>query len=399
MRSLPVDALTELATVWYWPEAPNLQPQGPDLSPGSQPSPPVPPAPTALATPGCLVAGRYRLDQPLGAGAFATVHAAWDLALHRWVAVKLTPLGSPGAGGSLGPAEARLQATCQHPNLMPVHDAGADPLLGCHFLVMPLYPGADLAATLSRFGPLPFRAALLCVDQIASALDFLWQQRQAIHGDLKPANLWLTRSGAALLMDFNLQGLLVRGAARVGTPGYRAPEALRGDLDPRSDVFSLGCVLYECLAGAPPFRSDEEVLRGRYTSLRRLRPGVHPTLEAAVRTALAADPTRRFQSAREFQTALRSHRRRGAWGWCWRRSGPGVRRGLSALHRELWRWLRYALRHPLQALVEALVLAVLARWAWAALVLWLHTHRLAAAATLAAGVALLLLTHGRPRRW
>jgi hypothetical protein len=164
---------------------------------------------------GETLAGRYRLAQPLGAGAFATVYAAKDLSLQRWVAIKVYPAAM---GGQLPNAEAHLQATAQHPNLMPLYDTGRDSLLGVTFLVMPLYPGADMAATLNRYGAMPFRPALLCVEQICSALEFLGQ-RQALHGDVKPANIWLTNSGAALLMDFNVYGLLAR--LDVGRAGSR----------------------------------------------------------------------------------------------------------------------------------------------------------------------------------
>ncbi len=189
----------ELVTAWYDGRV------GQTVRPTA---PRAPQAPAAAFGQGVLLAGRYRLGEVLGAGAFASVHAAWDLSLQRWVAVKLYPSATVA---HVSADEIRLQATCQHPNLMPLFDAGSDPLVGAEFLVMPLYPGADLASTLARYGPLPFRRALLCVDQVCSALEFLWQQRQAIHADVKPANIWLTHSGAALLIDFNLHGLLVRG--------------------------------------------------------------------------------------------------------------------------------------------------------------------------------------------
>lgn len=267
----------------------------------------------AAPAPGSLLAGRYRLEQPLGAGAFATVSAAWDMQLFRRVAVKIYVASDAGL---ISADEARLQAVCQHPNLMPLYDAGSDPLLGASFLVMPLYPGADLGAMLNRYGPLPFRAALLCADQVCSALEFLWQRRQTVHGDLKPSNIWLTHSGAALLMDFNLPGLLARGGPIcAGTPGFTAPEAFQGRRDQRSDIFSLGCVLYQCLCGSAPFAGDAEARAGRFTALRRLRPDLRPELEAVIHTAMAADPQQRYQSAREFQSALRRPSRVGGPSW------------------------------------------------------------------------------------
>lgn len=171
---------------------------------------------------------------------------------------------------------------------------------------MPLYPGADLASALNRYGQMPFRSATLLVDQICSALDFLWQRRQAVHGDVKPANIWITHSGAALLMDFNVYGVLVRSAPlRVGTSGYTAPEALRGQVTPTSDVFSLGCVLYECLAGVASLADDQAVLTGRMARLRQLRHDARPELVDVVERALSHLPEQRYQSARKFRTALR----------------------------------------------------------------------------------------------
>jgi hypothetical protein len=350
---------------------------------------PAPAFGAALLRPGTLLAGRYRVEQPLGEGAFARVYAAWDNALGRWVAVKIYPAG---AGGRISREEAQLQATCQHPNLMPLYDAGEDPLLQATYIVMPLYPGADLAATLNRYGPMPFRPALLCIDQICSALEFLQQRRGVVHGDIKPANLWLTTSGAALLMDFNLPGLLARAdCGRAGTPGYTAPEALLGRMEARSDVFSLACVLYQCLTGTAPFADDNAVCAGKVAPLGRLRPEIRPELAAVIHRALAAEPEERFQSAREFQTALRHPATAVAQGrfatnailWrLWRGVCWGGRL-LGKLYRLLWRlstrFLRHAVRRPAQALIELVLCTVLGHAlltaAQNAVHAWIAVHR------------------------
>lgn len=350
---------------------------------------PPPSVGAALLPPGALLAGRYRVEQPLGEGAFARVYAAWDNALGRWVAAKIYP---SGAGGQISREEAHLQATCQHPNLMPLYDAGADPLLQAAYIVMPLYPGADLAATLNRYGPMPFRPALLCIDQICSALEFLQQRRGVVHGDIKPANIWLTQGGAALLMDFNLPGLLARSdCQRAGTPGYTAPEALLGRMDGRSDVFSLACVLYQCLTGTAPFADDNAVAAGMVVPLGRLRPEIRPELAAVIHRALAADPEERFQSAREFQTALR-HPSAGSTNGSfatnailralWKTLCFGGRL-LGKLYRILWRlvtrFLRHAGRRPVQALIELILFTVigsaLLRAAQNAVMEWIAAHR------------------------
>ena len=327
-----------------------------------------------------VIAGKYRIGDMLGTGAMATVYSAWDLALHRWVAIKVCSLN---ASGMISADEARLQASCQHPNVMPLYDAGNDTLAGVAYIVMPLYPGADLAKMINRYGPMSFRMALLCVDQICSALEYLQQRRQVIHGDIKPANIWLTNSGAALLMDFNLYGLLARGhVARGGTPGFTAPEALAGRADERSDVFALGCVLYECLTGQPAFADDSAVLRGKHVPVERLRPEIFPELASVVQRALEADATKRFQTAREFQTALRQPLRSmetrtfGAFliGSVARGLKSLVREGYYACWRALRRFFRHALRRPLQALIETLALYFGGRWLLLSAMLWLQAH-------------------------
>jgi serine/threonine protein kinase len=374
-----VQAPDELTAVWY---------RGAETS-----APRTLTVPSPTSTPaGTLVASRYRLGEVLGSGSFATVYSAWDLSLRRWVALKLYPSRTAASASA---DEVRLQASCQHPNLMPLYDAGADPLLGVEFLVMPLYPGADLSSALNRYGPMPFRSTILLVDQICSALDFLWQRRQAVHGDVKPANIWITHSGAALLMDFNVYGVLVRSAPlRVGTPGYTAPEALRGQVTPTSDVFSLGCVLYECLAGMAPFADDQAVLSGRAVRLRQLRPEARPELAKVVERALSHSPEQRYQSARELQSALRYRGRiHTSFGLDLALLARGLIRILGWVHRLTWRVIRYAVRHPGQAVVEGIVLYLAARWAWAAALRWIAAHQVAVFAgasgtTMLAGLAL-----------
>lgn len=332
-----------------------------------------------------MLAGRYRIGGVLGQGGMATVYGAWDGALERQVAVKVCSLAEYG---SVSEDEARLQAGCQHPNLMPLYDAGSDSLLGISYIVMPLYPGADLGQMLNRHGAMGFRMALLCVDQICSALEFLLQRRQAIHGDIKPGNIWLTNSGAALLMDFNLYGLLARGRAlRGGTPGFTAPEALAGRADSRSDVFSLGCVLYACLTGQLAFTDDAAVLRGEFVPVERLRPEIYPELAAVVHRALETDADRRYQSVREFQSDLRrplqSIENEGALGLlgrCVRTAARLLRTVVGALYALLWRllrrFLRHALRRPVQALIEAVLLMLMGRVLWDALLRWMRLHTL-----------------------
>lgn len=342
-----------------------------------------------------MLAGRYRIQSVLGEGGMATVYSAWDESLGRMVAVKAC---QTTIYGQVSEDEAQLQASCQHPNLMPLYDAGTDPLLNASYIVMPLYPGADLRQTINRVGPLPFRTALLCVDQICSALDFLMLRRQAIHGDIKPANIWITNSGAALLMDFNLYGLLARGRTlRGGTPGFMPPEAMAGNRDTRSDVFALGCVLYACLTGELPFSDDAAVLKGTYTPIERLRPEIYPELVTVVQRALEIDVTKRYQSVREFQNDLRrplqAIQNQRLLPFLLRSVWRGTRALVSQAYRSLW-WLirrqfRLALRRPVQALIETVVACVTARIVFQILVAWVQTHALVA--VIGSCVALLVI--------
>jgi hypothetical protein len=255
---------------------------------------------------GARVDGRYEIMEPLGAGSYSRVYRAWDPTLHREVALKLY---NRDVLVQIPRQEVTLQAQCQHPNLMPLYDASTDAGRGTPFVVMPVYPGMDLEMHIRERGPFPFKKALLCADQICSALEFLWIRRKAIHGDVKPANIWLTSEGTAVLMDFNLRGALIGGGdLTAGTPGYTAPEALSGMRDQRADVFSMGCVLYRLLTGTAPFADHQGVLMENPPPPSHLRPEISPVLDEIIMTALAKDPGERFQSAAALRGALRSSR-------------------------------------------------------------------------------------------
>jgi len=390
----PENTTAELLTAWY----------GDKRATGSA-RPAVPERAAALLAPGTMVAGRYRVEYALGAGGFASVMAARDLRQRRWVALKLYPLNA----GVMAIDEARLQGTVQHPNIMPLYESGEDALAGVAFLAMPLYSGCDLQEMLETYGPLSFRMALACLDQLCSAVEYLWLRRGVPHGDIKPANIWVTGSGAALLMDFNVPGQLARHPERrIGTPGFTAPEVFQDRADERSDVFSLGCVLYTCLAGAPPFAADGDARAGRYIPIRRARTDIRPTLAAVVERALAPDPAARFPTARALRTALRGHRF-AAPGWWW--SLPwdmlAVIAGwawalLRGGYRLLWRFLRHAWRRPGQAAIEAAFLVLLGWFLWwRARVYWTQYRAYIFITLIACGVAAMAIAmlRRRRRRW
>ena len=247
----------------------------------------------------------------------ATVYLADDLKHRRKVAIKVL---RPELGSLLGPErftrEIRIAAGLTHPHILPLHDSGeADGLL---FYVMPYVRGESLRQRLSREKQLSIDEAIGIVRQVASALDHA-HAHGLIHRDIKPENI-LLHEGEAMVTDFGIA--LAAGAApgerltatglMVGTPEYMRPEQAAGErtLDPRSDVYSLGCVLYEMLAGEPPYTGPtaQAVIAKRFTdpvpAIRRLRPTVPPAVEQAIMKALARVPADRFASAAALTDAL-----------------------------------------------------------------------------------------------
>jgi tRNA A-37 threonylcarbamoyl transferase component Bud32/tetratricopeptide (TPR) repeat protein len=264
------------------------------------------------------LAHRYRIEGEIGSGGMATVYLAEDLKHHRKVAVKvLKPEVALALGAERFLREIEIAANLLHPHILPVFDSGeADGFL---FYVMPRVTGGSLRDRLEEEGRLPVEEAVTIAREIADALAHA-HERGVIHRDVKPANILLT-GGHALLTDFGVaQAVAQAGEARLtqtgislGTPAYMSPEQAtgEGDLDGRSDQYALGCVLYELLAGRPPFTgpTGERVVRQHLTAdapdLREMRPGVPGPLAATVERALSKDPTERFATAVTFAGALR----------------------------------------------------------------------------------------------
>ncbi|MGH7497260.1 MAG: protein kinase domain-containing protein [Gemmatimonadales bacterium] len=266
---------------------------------------------------GTALAGRYTVERELGRGGMATVYLADDLKHRRKVAIKVL---RPELGSLLGPErftrEIRVAAGLTHPHILPLHDSGeADGLL---FYVMPYVRGESLRQKLSRETQLSIDEAVAIVRQVASALDHA-HAHGLIHRDIKPENI-LLHEGEAMVADFGIA--LAPGAApgerltgtglMVGTPEYMSPEQAAGEraLDARSDVYSLGCLLYEMLAGEPPYTGPtaQAVIAKRFTdpvpAIRRLRPAVPLAVEQALMKALARVPADRFASAGALADAL-----------------------------------------------------------------------------------------------
>ena len=212
-----------------------------------------------------LLGDRYEIVGKLGAGAFGEVYEARDISLHRKVAVKRIRLDSFAEGPELEEVkqrflqEAQVAAKLRHPGIVTIHDIGAKG--SSSFMVMELVGGQTLQALLREKGRLGLEETLRIVSQVASALDFA-HANGVIHRDIKPANLMVEASGHLKVMDFGIakaqsSGNITRTGAIMGTPNYMAPEQARGTpVDGRADLFSLGCVLFECLTGQKPFVGD-----------------------------------------------------------------------------------------------------------------------------------------------
>jgi WD40 repeat protein/tetratricopeptide (TPR) repeat protein len=303
--------------------------------------------------------GHFELLEPLGTGAFGMVYKARDIRLGRIVAVKIPRPGSISTADDLDRfvREARSTAQLRHPSIVTVHEVGDHD--GLPFLVSDFIEGLTLSDLLTARRPLP-RAAAALVEEVAEALHFAHTQG-IIHRDVKPSNIILNAEGHAHLMDF---GLAKRDAGEVsitidgqilGTPAYMSPEQAFGLshlVDGRSDVYSLGVVLYVLLTGELPFRGNARMLLHQVRHEeprppRKLNDRIPRDLETICLKAMAKDPQRRYASARALADDLRR----------FRNGEPIQARPVGHLERA-WRWAR---RRPAQAaLVVMSVVAVLA---------------------------------------
>ncbi|HUR93380.1 MAG TPA: protein kinase [Gemmatimonadales bacterium] len=268
---------------------------------------------------------RYRLDRELGQGGMAVVYLAEDLRHGRKVAIKvLHPELSAVIGGERFLAEIKVTANLQHPHILGLIDSGeADGLL---YYVMPYVAGESLRARLLRERQLPVEDALRLAREVASALDYAHRQG-VVHRDIKPENI-LLQDGAALVADFGIAlavhqaggNRMTQTGMSLGTPAYMSPEQAMGEreIGARSDVYALGAMSYEMLAGEPPFTGPSsqaivaKVLTEQAPPLRPKRPTVSSAAEAAIMTALQKLPADRWGSAREFSDALTGAGSRGA---------------------------------------------------------------------------------------
>ncbi len=260
---------------------------------------------------------RYAIERELGRGGMATVYLARDLRHDRPVALKLL---HPDLAATLGPErfhrEIKLAARLQHPHILTVHDSGDND--GRLWFTMPYVEGESLRERLRREKQLPVHDALRIAREAATALDYA-HRHDVIHRDIKPENLLLTMDGQVLVADFGIARALgeadteiTKTGMTVGTPAYMSPEQASGErmVDARTDIYALGSVLYEMLAGEPPFTGPtaQLIIARKFTETPRPLRSVRETLPAAtdsvVSRALARAPADRFASAAEFARAL-----------------------------------------------------------------------------------------------
>jgi len=311
-----------------------------------------------------VLTGRYSIERELGRGGMATVYLARDEKHDRQVALKVL---HPELGAILGAerflTEIKVTANLQHPHILPLHDSGeADGLL---FYVMPYVEGETLRQLLQREHEMAVDTAVELTRQVASALDYAHRQ-DVIHRDIKPENI-LLHDGQAVVADFGI-ALAVRNAGgsrltetglSLGTPQYMSPEQAMADreLDARSDVYSLGCVAYEMLAGEPPHSGPNaqailtKIVTEDAPPITSKRRSVPPGIAGAIHKAVQKLPADRFASAQEFADALARPAEQSSDSY----SYPGVSgQGVPV-----------ARRAPVVvAALIAVVAVVVAGWAW-----------------------------------
>ena len=266
--------------------------------------------------------GRYELHEELGRGAMGVVYRAHDPVIGRDVAVKTMHLTETGTGMSreelIGrfQTEARAAGLLTHPNIVVVYDAGEEQ--GVFYITMELVEGRSLQTMLDAHQLFPLPRIIKLMEQVCSALDFA-HQRNVVHRDIKPANLMLTADDTVKITDFGTAKILQFGTAQtshvMGTPSYMSPEQVKGKpVDGRSDIFSLGVILYELMTGEKPFPGQNittviyKIINEDPIPPRSLDSSIHPGLSAVITHALAKEPSARFQNCQELLDGLRNYR-------------------------------------------------------------------------------------------
>jgi serine/threonine-protein kinase len=270
-----------------------------------------------------MKAGRYEILGELGRGAMGVVYKATDPVIGRAVAVKTIKLSEEGTGLSRPEllsrfqTEARAAGLLTHPNIVVVFDAGEEE--GLYYITMELVEGKSVQALLDAGHAFPLPRVLRIMEQTCSALQFA-HERNVVHRDIKPANIMLTGDDTVKVTDFGTAKILQFGTVQqtahvMGTPSYMSPEQVKGRaVDGRSDIFSLGVMLYEMITGEKPFPGQSittviyKIVNEEPVPPWQINPSIHPGISAAVMRALAKEPEDRYQSCRELLEDLRNYR-------------------------------------------------------------------------------------------
>ncbi|MGB8476306.1 MAG: serine/threonine-protein kinase [Candidatus Acidiferrum sp.] len=268
-------------------------------------------------------AGRYEIIGELGRGAMGVVYKATDPVIGRTVAVKTIKLSEEGTGLSRPELLARFQTEARaaglltHPNIVVVFDAGEED--GLYYITMELVEGKSLQAHLDGSLAFAMPRVLRIMEQTCSALQFA-HERNVVHRDIKPANIMLTADDTVKITDFGTAKILQFGTMQqtahvMGTPSYMSPEQVKGRaVDGRSDIFSLGVMLYEMVTGERPFPGQNittviyKIVNEEPVPPRQINPSIHPGISSVVMKALAKEPEARYQSCREMLEDLRNYR-------------------------------------------------------------------------------------------
>jgi eukaryotic-like serine/threonine-protein kinase len=268
--------------------------------------------------------GKFEIEKVLGAGAMGKVYKARDPELDRFVAIKTIRLESLAASqASLDDLvarfkrEAKVAAQLKHPNIVTIHEINSVP--GNAYLVMEYIDGVGLDRVIKNSGKMAVERAAAIGMQVADALDYAWRGPKLVHRDIKPANIMVEPGDHVKVTDFGIAKLmtgdtvdnLTATGSLLGTPSYMSPEQTRGkELDGRSDLFSLGCILYEMVAGQRAFRGDSitalifKIVTEEPPSLRELDPTVSDAMLHIIGKALSKAPETRYQSGRELADDL-----------------------------------------------------------------------------------------------
>jgi serine/threonine protein kinase len=296
--------------------------------------------------------GRYEVLEPIGRGASSTVFKARDTLIGRIVAIKTLQSGvDDPAWRERFMAEARIVGQLSHPRIVKLHDVGIDETSGAPYLVMEFVVGQTMEQHLAA-GTTDFQQACSWGAALGRALAYAHEQG-IVHGDIKPANILINQDGRVMLTDFGIARFTAHvsqnGGLR-GTPAYLSPEQIEGNpTDGRSDLFSLGIVLYHLATGQRPFQSDSvqavcaQILKAKIERPTKLNPALPRSFDDIIASCLARDPKDRYDSGELLSTALESAAR----------EPMGVPNGKAARNRALAKRLRYA------AATAALLVAVL----------------------------------------